>query len=133
MDSDFSRNKTSFGSADADSKNFLLIAVGVQLLLAFLVIVVAFAALESQVWRWLASLAAVALLVVGIIQVRKHVQVRQHLKQQLVVQQSEREHISRLTLVNNNYQQLLQELLPLWRRQTELATHQLEKRVLMNW
>ena len=129
MDSDFSRNKTSFGSADADSKTFLLIAVGVQLLLAFLVIVVAFAALESQVWRWLASLLAVALLVVGIIQVRKHVQVRQHLEQQLVVQQSEREHISRLTLVNNNYQQLLQELLPLWRRQTELATHQLEESV----
>ena len=129
MDSDFSRNKTSFGFADADSKNFLLIAVGVQLLLAFLVIVVAFAALESQVWRWLASLVAVALVVVGVIQLRKHVQVQQHLQQQLVVQQSEREQISRLTLVNNNYQQLLQELLPLWRRQTELATHQLEESV----
>ena len=129
MDSDFSRNKISFGSADADSKNFFLIAVGVQLLLALLVIVVAFAALESQGWRWLASLVAVALLVVGVIPLRKHVQVRQHLEQQLAVQQSEREHISRLTLVNNNYQQLLQELLPLWRRQTELATHQLEESV----
>lgn len=129
MDSDFSRNKISFGSADADSKNFFLIAVGVQLLLALLVIVVAFAALESQGWRWLASLVAVALLVVGVIPLRKHGQVRQHLEQQLAVQQSEREHISRLTLVNNNYQQLLQELLPLWRRQTELATHQLEESV----
>ncbi|MBC6905532.1 chemotaxis protein [Saccharophagus sp. K07] len=32
-----------------------------------------------------------------------------------------------LTDINNNYQQLLQELIPLWNRQTELARSQMEK------
>lgn len=39
------------------------------------------------------------------------------------------QHIRRLSAVNTNYYQLLQELLPLWQRQTELAKYQMEKSV----
>ena len=127
MDSDFSRHKNAFGSTD--SNNLLLMSAGVPVLLALLVIVIAFTAIESQGWRWLVSLVALASGALGVVLARAQLQARQQAEQQLAVQHAEREQITRLTLVNNNYHQLLQELLPLWRRQTDLAKHQLEESV----
>ncbi|MGM8226741.1 methyl-accepting chemotaxis protein [Cellvibrio sp. ARAG 10.3] len=127
MDSDFSRHKNAFGSTD--SNNLLLMTAGVPVLLALLVIVIAFTAIESQGWRWLVSLVALASGALGVVLARTQLQARQQAEQLLAVQQAEREQITRLTLVNNNYQQLLKELLPLWRRQTDLAKHQLEESV----
>jgi methyl-accepting chemotaxis protein len=44
-------------------------------------------------------------------------------------QEAENTKLQKLDLVNKNYAQLLQALLPLWQRQTELARHQMEKSV----
>ena len=45
------------------------------------------------------------------------------------IQNAENEQLRKLSLVNKNYEQLLQALLPLWQRQTELVRHQMEESV----
>lgn len=44
-------------------------------------------------------------------------------------QKTAKEQLKKVDLVNKNYEQLLEVLLPLWQRQTELARHQMEESV----
>lgn len=51
------------------------------------------------------------------------------LLQKNCIVQKQTNQISNLTTVTDNYQQLIQEILPLWQRQTALAKHQIEQSI----
>ncbi len=50
------------------------------------------------------------------------------LQQNFIVEKQENQ-LSNLTTVTTNYQELIQEILPLWQRQTALAQHQIEQSI----
>lgn len=84
---------------------------------------------ESVVIRVASGVLAFILTVVSIIAARRSGVVLQHFVHEQHIHEEERKQLLRLSRANENYRQLLEELLPLWRRQTELAKQQLEDSV----
>lgn len=84
---------------------------------------------DSLMFRCLVGLCVLALFGSGVTAARHNIVVMEQQMKADATQQSERKQLLQLSNVNDNYHQLLQELLPLWRRQTHLAQQQLEENV----
>lgn len=88
-----------------------------------------FLAFDSLLLRVCCALIALAAVVVGARSAQRLLNLVEELQIMLSGQRGLDKKVSNLTLVNGNYQQLLQVLLPLWQRQAELARNQLEASV----
>jgi methyl-accepting chemotaxis protein len=88
-----------------------------------------FLSFDSTVLALLMALVAIALAAFGLWHLhrfKREAGLQQGRQEQ---QQALQEKVEALQLANTNYEQLLQELLPLWLRQVQLARHQLEDSV----
>jgi methyl-accepting chemotaxis protein len=129
MDLDYARNPQVVPSTAVGINNHFLISAGLLSLLVIVLLLTLVIDVNATALRWLIGLSGCAVLLGGVLHVHRHTQSMQQLLQQLNERHLERAQLQRLTTANNNYQDLLRELLPLWRRQTELAKNQLEESV----
>lgn len=120
----------------ADSFNFssekkdtftssLLIAQGLLTLFLFIFLIWLS---DSLMFRFVIGTGVLALFAMGVVAVRRSAAAVKQLADLTEEQQAERKRWLQVQQVNRNYHELLQELLPLWRRQANLAQQQLAGR-----
>ncbi len=119
-----SRSAASNASSWSDQA-FLMATLGVGLLLV-LVLGLVYSGTLAVGWKFIWSLLALVAAAVAIAQLRGLSQARMTSQAQLEEAITELQGTSQHRILVQNYQHLFKEVLPLWRRQTELARSQME-------
>lgn len=117
-------------SQDLDeNKQSLFVLIGAQIVLALLVVVLCFTSSYSFLIQVVLAVLGVAAAAMAFFKAQAMANIAevQAAKSKELHQANDR--LAAIKQVVANYQQLIQELLPLWHRQTDLARHQLEQSV----
>lgn len=123
------RKADSFNFSSGKKDTFtssLLIAQGLLTLFLFIFLIWLS---DSLMFRFVIGTGVLALFAMGVVAVRRSAAAVKQLADLTEEQQAERKRWLQVQQVNRNYHELLQELLPLWHRQTNLAQQQLEENV----
>lgn len=126
---DNSPHSSSALSSSADAQKSFLVANLSIILLGFLVFGALAFSIETTVFKVILGVATLTCVLIAYLQLNQLlVQARQ--LESIVNENTDiKTRTEKLNSTVSNYQQLLQELLPLWHRQTELARNQLEESV----
>ncbi|MES2824393.1 MAG: methyl-accepting chemotaxis protein [Pseudomonadota bacterium] len=103
--------------------------VGSSVLLAIISLYCIFSMPLAVFLQALFAVIVVAAALTNYYQSQFYVRAYTDLLQQNIIVKKQKNQISNLTSVTLNYQQLIQEILPLWQRQTALAQHQIEQSI----
>ncbi|HWV16864.1 MAG TPA: methyl-accepting chemotaxis protein [Cellvibrio sp.] len=84
---------------------------------------------SSNLLRWVISIAALGLIIFSFNRILWLVKIARQLQEEDSDRDNNLKKLKQISTANDNYQQLLKKLLPLWQRQTELAKNQIEENV----
>lgn len=109
-----------------NSSNLIVIALAAASILFLATIIFT---PSSNLLRWLISIAALGLIILSANRIIWVVKIARQLQEEDSNHINNLQKLKQISIANDNYQQLLKKLLPLWQRQTELAKNQIEENV----